>query len=124
MDSNNNSSDDNSDDCHWKSNESKEQRALPGKKLEIFTVDNEEYSYVEDMREKLVEFATKVDRVVDMAGWHADAVCGAINEIYEYIDSKYDEYQGCLLSGLIKRDGKMEIKLLLSKGVPEVSYSM
>ncbi len=76
------------------------------------------------MRENLLEFATKVDRVVDTAGWSADAVHDAIDKIYEYIDGKYDEYQGYLLSGLIERDGTMEIELLLSKEVRDVSYSM
>ena len=119
----NNSSDNSSNDCPWTSDKSEEQRA-PGKKSNIFTVNDEEYSCVEDMREKLVEFATKVDRVVDMEGWSADAVHGAIDEIYEYIDNKYDKYQGYLLSGLIERDGTMEIELLLSKEVWDVSYLM
>ena len=76
------------------------------------------------MREKLLEFTTKVDRVVDTAGWNADAVHDAVDKIHEYIDEKYKKYQGYLLSGLIERDGTMEIELLLLKEVRDVSYSM
>ena len=95
MSGNSNSSDDSSDDCPWKSDESEEQHT-PGKKSKVFTIDDEEYSYVEAMRENLLEFATKVDRVVDTAGWSADAVHDAIDKIYEYIDRNYEEYQGYL----------------------------
>ena len=116
-------SNDSSDDCPWKSDESKEQCA-PGKKSKVFTIDDEEYAYLEAMRGKLLEFATDVNRVVETAGWSANAVHDAINAISGYIDGKYDEYQGYLLSGLVERNGTMEIELLLSKEVHEVSYLM
>ncbi len=76
------------------------------------------------MHEKLLEFATKVNRVVDTAGWSADAIHDAIDKISEYINGKYDEYQGYLLSGLVEQDGTMGIELLLSKEARKVSYSM
>ncbi len=111
MSSNSNSSDNSSNDCPWKSNESEEQRALLGKKSKIFTINDEEYFDVGNLRVKLLVFATKVDRVVNTAGWNADAVHKAVDKIYEYIDEKYEKYQGYLLSGLIERDGTMEIEL-------------
>jgi len=79
---------------------------------------------VVELREELLAFATKVERVVDTARWDADAVFNVINNIYEYIDDNYDNYQGYLLSGLINRDGSMGVELLLSKEVRDVSYSM
>ena len=51
-------SDDSSNNCPWKSDESKEQCA-PGKKSKVFTIDNEEYAYLEAMRGKLLEFVTE-----------------------------------------------------------------
>ncbi len=119
---NNNSDDNSSDDCPWTSDESEEQRA-PGRS-NIFTINDEEYFDVDELREKLLVFAMKVDRVVDTAGWNADAVHDAVDKIHEYIDEKYEKYQGYLLSGLIERDGTMEIELLLSKEVRKVSYLM
>ena len=115
------SRDDSSDDCPWKSDESEEQHA-PGKKSKVFTVDYEVYSYLEAMRGKLLEFTTEINRVVKTAGWSASAVHNAIDAIYGYIDGKYEEYQGYLLSGLVERNGTMEIELLLSKEFCEVSY--
>jgi len=77
---------------------------------------------VVELREELLAFATKVERVVDTAGWDADAVFNVINNIYEYIDDNCDNYQGYLLSGLINRDGSMGVELLLSKEVRDVSF--
>jgi len=52
---------------------------------------------VVDLREELLAFATKVERVVDTAGWDAGAVFNVINNIYQYIDDNCDNYQGYLL---------------------------
>ena len=122
MSSISNSSDNSSDDCPWKSDDSEDQCALLGKQSKIFTVNDEEYFDVDDLRKKLLVFTTKVDRVVDTAGWNADAVHNAVDKIYEYIDEKYEKYQGYLLLGLIERDGSMGIEPLLSKEVRDVSF--
>ncbi len=55
------------DDCPWASDESKEQRAT-GKMSKVFTIDNDEYSDLEEMRGKLLKFATEVNRVVNEDG--------------------------------------------------------
>jgi len=95
-------SDDSSDDCPWKSDNSEDQRALLGKQSKIFIINDEEYIEVGNLREGLLVFATRVERVVDTAGWDAGAVHDVVDEIYKYIDDDYDNYQGYLLSGLIK----------------------
>jgi hypothetical protein len=77
---------------------------------------------VVELREELLAFATKVERVVDTAGWDASAVYDVIDDIYKYIDDNCDNYQGYLLSGLINRDGSMGVELLLSKEVRDVSF--
>ena len=115
-------SDDSSDDCPWKSDDSEDQRALLGKQSKIFIINDEEYIEVGDLREGLLVFATRVERVVDTAGWDAGAVHNIVDEIYEYIDDNCDNYQGYLLSGLINRDGSMGVELLLSKEVRDVSF--
>jgi hypothetical protein len=115
-------SDDSSDDCPWKSDDSEDQRALLGKRSKVFVINDEGYVEVVDLREELLAFATKVERVVDTAGWDAGAVFNVINNIYEYIDDNCDNYQGYLLSGLINRDGSMGVELLLSKEVRDVSF--
>jgi len=102
MSGNSNNSDDSSDDCPWKSDDSEDQCALLGKQSKIFTVNDEEYFDVDDLHEKLLVFATRVDRVVDTAGWDVGAVRNAVDKIYEYIDEKYEKYQGYLLLGLIE----------------------
>ncbi len=102
MSSKRNRSDDSSDDCSWKSDDSEDQRALLGKQSKIFTVNDEEYVDVGNLREGLLVFATRVERVVDTAGWDAGAVHNIVDEIYGYIDDDYESYQGHLLSGLIK----------------------
>ena len=115
-------SDDSSDDCPWKSDDSEDQRALLGKQSKIFVIDDEEYVEVVDLREGLLAFATRLKRVVDTARWDASAVCDVIDDIYKYIDDDYDNYQGYLLSGLVERNGSMGIEPLLSKEVRDVSF--
>ena len=109
------------DDCPWASDESEEQ-CTPGKISKIFSVDNDEYSNLEKMHSELLEFATEVSRVVDEDGWNASAIQKAIEEIDWYINKNYKKYQGYLLSGLVEREGTMEMELLLLKEVREVSY--
>ena len=77
---------------------------------------------MDDLREKLLVFATRVERVVDTAGWDAGAIHNIVDKIYEYIDENYEKYQGYLLLGLIERDGSMGFEPLLSKGVCDVSF--
>ena len=115
-------SDDGSDDCPWKSDDSEDQRALLGKQSKVFVINDEGYVEVVELREELLAFATKVERVVDTAGWDASAVYDVIDDIYKYIDDNCNSYQGYLLSGLIEQDGSMGIEPLLSKGVRDVSF--
>ena len=115
-------SDDSSDDCPWKSDDSEDQRALLGKRSKVFVINDEEYVEVVDLREGLLAFATRLKRVVDTARWDASAVCDVIDDIYKYIDDDYDNYQGYLLSGLVERNGSMGIEPLLSKEVRDVSF--
>ncbi len=81
------SSNDSSNDCPWKSDESEEQHA-PGKKSKVFTIDDEEYAYLESMCGKMLELAMEVNRVVETAGWSANAVHDGIDVISGYIDGK------------------------------------
>ena len=50
------------------------------------------------------------------------AVQDAIGAIDWYIDRNYNKFQGYLLSGLVEQEGTMEMELLLSKEVHEISY--
>ena len=79
-------SDDSSDDYPWKSDDSEDQRALLGKRSKVFVINDEGYVEVVELREELLAFATKVERVVDTAGWDASAVYDVIDDIYKYID--------------------------------------
>jgi hypothetical protein len=87
-----------------------------------FTVDDDEYSDLNKMHSKLLEFVMEVNRVVEEDGWNASAVQEAIGAIDWYIARSYKKFQGYLLSGLVEREEAMEMELLLPKNVREVSY--
>ncbi len=115
------SSDDSSDDCPWKSDESKELHA-PGKMPKVFPLNGEEYLDVAEMRGELIKCSTKIVKVVNEDGWDAITIREAVGAIDLYLAWNFDEFQGCLLSGLIKRDENMEMELLLTEEVRKVSY--
>ncbi len=108
-------------ECPWASDESEEQNAL-GKVSKIFTVNNDEYLDVNKMRSKLLEFLTEVNWVVDEDGWNASAFQEAVGAIDWYVARSFKKFQGYLLSGLVEQEETMEMELLLSKEVREVSY--
>ena len=109
------------DDCPWVSDLSEEQHA-PGKLSKIFTVDDDEYSDLNKMRSKLLEFATEVKRVVDKDRWNASAVTEAVGAIDWFVTRSCKKFQGYLLLGLVEQEGTMKMEHLLSKEVREVSY--
>jgi hypothetical protein len=109
------------DDCPWASNESEEQQA-PGKMSKVFTVDNYKYLDLKKMHKKLLKLVKEVNKVVDVDRWNASAVQDAIGAIDWYIERNYKKFQRYLLSGLVKREETIEMELLLSKNVREVSY--
>ena len=87
----------------------------------VFLLNGEEYLDVAEMRGELIKFLTKIVEVVNEDGWDAIAVWEAVGAIDKYLAFNFDEFRGCLLSGLIKRDKSMEMELLLTEEVCEVS---
>ena len=106
------------DDCPWESNEGN----APGKMPKVFLLNGEEYLDVAEMRGELIKCSTKIVKVVNEDGWDAITIREAAGAIDLYLAWNFDEFQGCLLSGLIKRDENMEMELLLTGEVREVSY--
>ena len=121
MSGNSNESDDSSDDCPWKSDDSEELRA-PGKISNVFSLNGEEFLEVAEMRGELVKYSTKIVEVVGEKGWDAIAVRKAVGAIDHYLARNFDEFRGCLLSALIKQDENMKMELLLTEEVRKVSY--
>jgi hypothetical protein len=71
---------------------------------------------------ELIKFSTKVVKVVNEDGWDVITIQKAVGAINLYLARNFDEFRGCLLSGLIKRDENMEMELLLMEEVRKVSY--
>ena len=114
-------SDDSSDDCPWTSDKSEKLRT-PGKMSNVFPLNGEEYLDVAQMHGELIQFSTGIVEVVNGDGWNAIAVQRAVGAIDRYLAINFDEFRGCLLSGLIKRNENMEMELLLTSEVRKVSY--
>ena len=121
MSSKRNRSDDSSDNFPWTSDESEKLRT-PGKMSNVFPLNGEEYLDVAKMRGELIKCSTKIVKVVNEDGWDAITIREAVGAIDLYLAWNFDEFQGCLLSGLIKRDENMEMELLLTEEVRKVSY--